>query len=531
MRLNSKLSYRLAALVAGVAMQTGVVHAVEAKPQGVGGVTAPVPDNAPQVAAGPGTQAAYTARQLAALGRHAGGRMLVLSAADAAFLAPDTATPGQDPLDKLLPSWMSRLDARVRDLVQASVDAGAPRTIPLTAAGSNELTAPPVAAILIVPTPQQLTEDYYRRQTGVAFPPGVMSPAMLQEGALYIAAHEASHWRLFQLAERSDGKIRNSEYGAETGAQEFVRNNPAFFPHLRDSTAARAMLLGRRAINLITSGGSDDGHHYTAYLKPTDRTPERDRQQQLVDANRDMSRLIATALYDAGQLQPEPADAFRAALGRVTQPWAYTLSSDKAHGVKFDPAADKTGLLQPYLRQTRQEKTDAESALSRFAQTLQPLLDGDPSPDQKAEASQFMQRYNITPTALDRFVQSGMRLAAPDALGRVQYDLAKPASLDWSIAPGSRPYMLPAQTQQLCADGTTGCSDPERLLLPTHPLIQNTLAAVQRLQKSGAFARNPTLQAFADNLMAGATFYRVVDQGTSAPAVQQQANRRQRPGF
>lgn len=405
----------------------------------------------------------------------------IVSGNDARYLENLPEQQARQMIQSWMPSEMPELSAHVLGMLYMGIKNGSqPGTFPIDEGGDN--TGKPVAAVTLVPGDNHFGENYYRTQSSINFADNILSKDLLREGALFIAAHEATHGKLYGLG------LPSTEYAAETGALAFLKTHPESFPLLKNPETAQGFLLGRRALNALFSGGGDYGHSLTAFLKLSDNNPAEDRMDKLQRADHDAIIKISQRLVQDGKLQPSASESFTAAIGRVTKPWIYTLSTDPANKMSRDLSADKTGILAAYLKQAAARGIDQDRALNAFDNNLSDFLNGKSSEAQVNAGRAFMKDNNISIEDLRKFTDSGKILAAEDVFSRTRHATAK---------------------DEVCATGESTCRFPSKTNNPSDPLVKDTIQIVKKMNAEGAFRDSPEQQAFADNVLAGAKFYKI----------------------
>jgi hypothetical protein len=157
-----------------------------------------------------------------------------------------------------------------------------------------------VASVIAVPEGGELSENYFRWETGLNLPGNPFPEPLRHQVALLALHHEGWHPFLKQ-------RHHDSEYGPDAGAGKSAGVNEEVVQDW----------LGLRALGLVfrspEDDHADDAHHeWAGMLRPTDRDPERNRDEEFAGAEADILTTIALRMQKKGFLELTAADGERA---------------------------------------------------------------------------------------------------------------------------------------------------------------------------------------------------------------------------
>jgi hypothetical protein len=336
--------------------------------------------------------------------------------------------------------------------------------------------------ILVQDSPD-LVENGIREVSGLNFAGHRISRDrdLLHDIQLFRAAQEATLVRLLQRGSPAD------YHRAAAGALTFLDEHQDLFRKLegrsnkdRDEYVRRC-LLGYHALGVLFRDDALDPGNLSrpdmkesvliATLRPSGNHPEANREEQLQGAVHDVMQKIGMRMYRDWPM-----------LGVASFTAATSRAWPNSHVFEVDPAADETGVVARYMETAKRKGLDPDEAFANFALELEWLSVPRFSEEQKRRGQDLMREYGITDDALQSFVKSGEPFAI-----RAVFAHERSSAANIAITGADR-----------------------RLIDPKDPFVQNVLKAVAQLKAEGAFRGSQEQRAFAENILAGARFFGVV---------------------
>ena len=367
-------------------------------------------------------------------------------------------------------------------------------------AGANTYNVAPAGCVLFVPdaswnNKKVMNLPHLNFPNGLPLAQSAHNAPLLHDMLLFTAAHEVSHAKLVARSKRGENTAE-SEHGAEMGAIRFVEKYPKLFPVFsKKQDLIKAIWGGGRAIRTILDGNDGKGgHDFIAFCSPkncTDSPSEDGRLKEVKDAF--MLKLGEHMVAKGSLPRPSTQDIFFSGMGMIAPlsslPSA-ALNRDAPTAWILEKVFDKQGRPAAY-----RHSPAAYIEFLNVAKNLSGYFTNEPQA--RGNSLAFMKENGLLKDDLDKLLQQSKPSHLADLMSRK------------------------IKNSELPLGNIKGSGESSKPVSPKNPQLLKTIDAVGTLSKAGAFTGNE--KTFAENLLAGASYYMHYTPNKSAkPTPQQQ---------